>query len=87
MWTDDQQKQHFIAVTVSFVDDEDKGTEAHDLVVAKSSSSMKSAAVNIRNAMYRAMAEMGFTHEEFDTMEWIANMGANIKKALADLSR
>ena len=78
MWTDDQQKQHFIAITTSFNDEEAKDCEAQDLVVAKFPSHVKATAVNIRNAMFRAMADMGLTQQEFEGIEWITDRGANI---------
>lgn len=87
MWTDDNQKRHFIEITVAFVDEAGKKTEIHDLVVAQFPSSMKATAANIRKAMYKAMKDIGFTHQEFDAIEWITDRGANIKKALEDLSR
>ena len=87
MWTDDQQKQHFITVTTTFNDEEAKECETHDLVVAKFPSHMKATAVNIRNAMVRAMADMGFSQQEFEGIEWITDRGANIKKPLEDLPR
>ncbi|KAK3926359.1 Transposable element Hobo transposase [Frankliniella fusca] len=89
MWTDDDQKRHFIAITVTFVDDEKEEcvAETYDLVVAKFPSAMKATGVNIRNAMFTAMAELGFTAEEFSGIEWVTDRGANIKKALENDSR
>ncbi|KAK3933237.1 Transposable element Hobo transposase [Frankliniella fusca] len=48
---------------------------------------MKATGVNIRNAMFTAMAELGFTAEEFSGIEWVTDRGANIKKALENDSR
>ncbi|KAK3931917.1 Transposable element Hobo transposase, partial [Frankliniella fusca] len=87
MCTDDDQKRHFIAITVTFVDEEGKYSETHDLVVAKFPSSTKTTGVNVRNAMFRAMAEFGFTAPEFDAIQWITDRGANIIKALENDAR
>ncbi|KAK3917805.1 Transposable element Hobo transposase [Frankliniella fusca] len=87
MWTDDEQKRHFIAITTTVVDEQGEVPETHDLVVAKFPSSMKATGVNIRNAMFRAMAEMGFTAAEFEAIQWVTDKGANIRKALEDVSR
>ncbi|KAK3912065.1 Transposable element Hobo transposase [Frankliniella fusca] len=87
MWTDDDQKRHFIAITVTLADEEGGSSDTFDLVVAKFPTSMKSTGINIRNAMFRSMNEIGFTAEEFEAIEWVTDRGANIKKALEDLSR
>ena len=92
MWTDDQRKSHFIAITVSFLEEAKEGevknaAETYDLVVAKFPSDQKTTGKNVRNAMFRAMADIGFTAEEFAALEWVTDRGANIKKALEDLAR
>ncbi|XP_034250235.1 uncharacterized protein LOC117650746 [Thrips palmi] len=87
MWTDDNEKKHFIAITVAFVDETGKASETHDLVVAQFPSAMKATGSNILKAMYDAMEEIGITREEFRRIDWITDRGANIKKALEDLSK
>ncbi|KAE8738854.1 hypothetical protein FOCC_FOCC015658 [Frankliniella occidentalis] len=87
MWTDDQQKRHFIAITVTFIDEAREEPETYDLVVAKFPSNQKSTGVNIRNAMFNAMAEIGFSAVEFAALEWVTDKGSNIRKALEDLPR
>ena len=87
MWTDDEQKQHFVAITVSFVDEKGQACETHDLVTAKFPSRMKVTGVNVRRAMQQAMADIGIPRDEFEKIEWVTDRGANIKKALEDLPR
>ncbi|KAK3929827.1 Transposable element Hobo transposase, partial [Frankliniella fusca] len=87
MWTDDNCKQHFVAITVSFTNEEDVASETHDLTVAKFRTSVKTTGTNIRAAMVEALREIGIPPAEFDQIKWITDRGANMQKALEDLER
>lgn len=73
MYTDEQNQHHLIAITVHFNDKdwengENQG-ESYDLVVAKFPTELSASGTNVRNAMFRAMADLGFTAIEFESLE------------------
>ncbi|KAK3926013.1 Transposable element Hobo transposase [Frankliniella fusca] len=89
MWTDDQCKQHFIAVTVTSTNEEAVGvaSETHDLVTAKFPANVKATSEKIRGAMVETLKGIGIPPDEFEQIEWVTDRGANVIKALEDLPR
>ncbi|KAK3931216.1 Transposable element Hobo transposase [Frankliniella fusca] len=87
MWTDDQSKNHFNAITVSFTNEAGDASETHDLATSKFPSNIRATGANIRAAMTDAMQGIGIPPDEFNLMEWVTDRGANVRKALVDLSR
>ncbi|KAK3921660.1 Transposable element Hobo transposase [Frankliniella fusca] len=81
MWTDEYRTSHYLNISVQFTSPEYK-LENWNLCTPKFPCDEATTAVNIKNAIFRRLAELGLTAAEFEKLEWVTDQGSNIVKGL-----